>query len=95
MSSPQAPVTPTPDKVKEDFVERVGSVEVRLPSLTYLKPGTIRRIRRLGLTDALYTIIELSVPGEVLAALDDMDHDSYHRLIASWQRHSGVSLGES
>ncbi|MDO3649334.1 hypothetical protein [Nocardia mangyaensis] len=95
MTSPKAPVTPAPDKVKDDFVERVGQVEVRLPSLTYLKPGIIRQVRRLGLADALYTIIELSVPREILTVLDEMDHDDYHRLLAAWQRHSGVSLGES
>jgi hypothetical protein len=81
--------------VKDDFVELVGQVEVRLPSLTYLKPGLIRKIRRLGVADALYTIIELSVTQDILSVLDEMDHDEYHRLLASWQRHSGVSLGES
>ncbi|WP_278266193.1 MULTISPECIES: hypothetical protein [unclassified Nocardia] len=95
MSSPKAPVQPTFSKVKEDFVERVGQVEVRLPSLTYLKPGLVRRVRRLGIADAFHTIIELSVSADVLAVLDEMDHDEYHHLLESWQRHSGVRLGES
>ncbi|MEU2256171.1 hypothetical protein ABZ540_23665 [Nocardia xishanensis] len=96
MTSPKAPITITkPFTVKDEFVHRVHDVEVRLPSLSYLKPGLIRRIRRLGDVDAMYTLLELTLPAEALAAIDDMDPDEYHALLDAWRTHSGVNLGES
>ncbi|WP_433597924.1 hypothetical protein ACQPXH_19225 [Nocardia sp. CA-135953] len=81
--------------VKDDFVEEIGGVEVRLPSLTYLKPGLIRKIRRLGETDAAYTLLELSLSEEGLAAVDEMDPVEFDELMGRWRDHSGVTLGES
>ncbi|MET8774017.1 hypothetical protein ABZV58_03215 [Nocardia sp. NPDC004654] len=96
MTSPKAPITITkPFTVKDEFVHRVNDIEVRLPSLSYLKPGLIRRIRRLGDVDAMYTLLELTLPAEALAAIDDMDPDEYHALLEAWRTHSGVNLGES
>ncbi|QLY30834.1 hypothetical protein [Nocardia huaxiensis] len=96
MTSPKAPLTiVTPAKVKEDFVYQVNGVEIQLPSLTYLKPGLVRRIRRLGDVDAMYTLLEMAVTPEALAALDDMDPDAYHEMLEAWRAHSGISLGES
>ncbi|MEV0356367.1 hypothetical protein AB0H71_09920 [Nocardia sp. NPDC050697] len=96
MTSPQAPVTiAKPVTVKDEFVHRVNGTEVRLPSLSYLKPGLIRRIRRLGDVDAMYTLLELVLPADVLAVIDDMEPDDYHVLLDAWRTHSGVNLGES
>lgn len=90
-----APDTDNPGKVKDDFVGKVGDVEIRLPSLSYLKPGLIRRIRRMHDIDAMYTLIELTVTPAALAALDSMDQDEYQALLDEWRVHSGVGLGES
>ncbi|TQM29860.1 hypothetical protein [Nocardia bhagyanarayanae] len=90
-----APVVPNSTKVKDDFVRQVGDIEIRLPSLSYLKPGLIRRIRRLHDIDAMYTLIELTVSAEALAVLDEMDQDEYQALLDAWRIHSGVGLGES
>ncbi|WP_156371279.1 hypothetical protein [Nocardia arizonensis] len=96
MTSPKAPVTLNqPITVKDEFVYSVGDIDVRLPSLSYLKPGLIRRIRRLGDVDAMYTLLELVLPAESLAALDEMDPDAYHAFLDAWRTHSGVNLGES
>ncbi|WP_344318804.1 hypothetical protein [Nocardia ninae] len=73
----------------------MGDVEVRLPSLSYLKPGLIRRIRRMHDIDAMYTLIELTVSAEALVALDNMNQDEYQALLDEWRIHSGVGLGES
>ncbi|MFD4459797.1 hypothetical protein [Nocardia sp. NPDC058480] len=81
--------------IKDDFIYRVGGVDVQLPSLSYLKPGLVRRIRRMGEVDAMYTLLELSLSAEALAAVDDMDPDEYRTLLEAWRVHSGVSLGES
>ncbi|QIS16578.1 hypothetical protein [Nocardia arthritidis] len=96
MTSPKAPITLNrPIQVKDDFVHRVGSVELRLPSLSYLKPGLVRRIRRLGDVDAMYTLLELTLSADALAVLDEMDPEEYHELLEAWRIHSGVGLGES
>ncbi|MGW2664146.1 hypothetical protein ACWCW7_24560 [Nocardia tengchongensis] len=96
MTSPKAPITiTTPVSVKDNFTYAVNGVEIQLPSLTYLKPGLVRRIRRLGDVDAMYTLLELSLTPAALAALDDMDPDAYHEMLEAWRAHSGISLGES
>lgn len=96
MTSPKAPITMTePGKVKDDFFYRVNGIEIQLPSLSYLKPGLVRRIRRLGDVDAMYTLLELTLAPEALAALDNMDPDAYREMLEDWRAHSGISLGES
>lgn len=82
-------------KVRDDYITEVDGVELRLPSLGYLKPGLIRKIRNLSDIDAMYTLLELALSAEALAVLDEMDPDAYGELIDAWRVHSGVSLGES
>lgn len=89
------PVLGDVDVVKDDFVTTVEGTEIRMPSLTYLKPGLIRRIRRLGDVDAFYTLMELVLDEETLAVVDDMDPDAYAKMLEQWREHSGVTLGES
>lgn len=92
----QIATTATDSKVvKDDFTREVDGVEITLPSLTYLKPGLIRKVRRLGDVDAMYTLLELTLSPAQLAAIDDMDPDEYSKLLEDWRDHSGVSLGES
>lgn len=97
MPNPKAPIAAKKkgEKVKDDYVTTIGDVEVRLPSLSYLKPGVIRRIRRLGDVDAMYTLMEMVLAREVLELLDEMDPDEYEKLLDEWREHSGVALGES
>ncbi|MFC4374087.1 hypothetical protein ACFO5K_08205 [Nocardia halotolerans] len=96
MTSPAATTKlAQPRTVKDDFTYTVDGVAIVLPSLSYLKPGLVRRIRRLGDVDAMYTLLELSLAPEALAVLDEMDPDSYHQLLEAWRAHSGLSLGES
>ncbi|MGM7646554.1 hypothetical protein ACSVDM_16765 [Nocardia sp. JW2] len=96
MTSPAAPIKiAQPSTVKDDFTYVVDGAEIVLPSLSYLKPGLVRRIRRLGDVDAMYTLLELSLTPEALVVLDEMDPDAYHQLLEAWRAHSGLSLGES
>lgn len=83
------------DKVRDPFIREIDGVEVRLPSLGYLKPGLIRKIRNLGDVNAMYTLLETVLDDKALAVLDDMDPDDYAEFIDAWREHSGVSLGES
>lgn len=96
MTSQTAPIKlAQPIAVKDDFTHTIEGVDIVLPSLSYLKPGLVRRIRRLGDVDAMYTLLELSLSPEALATIDDMDPDAYHELLEAWRKHSGLSLGES
>lgn len=83
------------DRVRDDFVREIEGVEVRLPSMAYLKPGLIRKIRNLGNVNAMYTLLETVLDDKALAVLDDMDPEEYDTLLDDWRAHSGVSLGES
>lgn len=82
-------------KVREDFVKDVDGTELRFPSLSYLKPGLIRKIRNRSDIDAMYTLLEEVLDEKSLEILDEMDPDAYAELIDEWREHSGVSLGES
>lgn len=88
-----------PKIVKDEFVHQIGTgddaVEIRLPSLSYLKPGLVRKIRRLGDVDAMYTLIELTVTVEQQEALDDMVPEDWEAMLELWREHSGIALGES
>lgn len=96
MTSTDNPDFEHPGEADEhDFVRTIEGAEFRLPSLSYLKPGLVRRIRRLNNTDAIYTLLELSLSAEALAVLDDMAPSDFQRLLEEWRIHSGVSLGES
>jgi hypothetical protein len=96
MTGKKAPIAAKKsDRVREDFVREVDGVEIRLPSMAYLKPGIIRRIRNLGNVNAMYTLMETVLDDKALAVLDDMDPEEYDALLDDWRAHSGVSLGES
>ena len=88
-----------PKVVKDEFVHSIGegddAIEIRLPSLSYLKPGLVRKIRRLGDVDAMYTLIEMSMTPEQQAVLDDMDPEDFDAMLELWREHSGLALGES
>lgn len=89
------PAKPDDDKVKDDYVTELDGVEVRLPSLAYLRPGLIRQIRRLNQTDAMFTLLELSLSEAGLAEVDKLDPEEFEKFMEGWRVHSGVSLGES
>lgn len=87
--------------VKDDFVKKVGEgedeVEIRLPSMSYLKSGLVRRIRRLNPADAVFTLIEICLgeDSDEMDVVDNMDPEAYDAFLEEWSEHSGISLGES
>ncbi|MFC9966338.1 hypothetical protein ACFVH4_19085 [Nocardia ignorata] len=101
MSRPTAPKPKAkkPDRVKEEFVHTLGegdtAVEVRLPSLTYLKTGVVRAMRGLNDRAAMWFVIEKYATTEMLAAIDDTFPDQMEALMDAWATHSGITLGES
>lgn len=81
-------------KVRDDFVTTIDGTEIRLPSMSFMKPGLVRKIRRLTDIDAIYTLLEELLDDKALAAVDDMDPLDFEQFMKDWRQHSGISLGE-
>lgn len=81
--------------VRDPFVYTVGEVEITLPSLSYLKPGLVRRLRRLNGTDQMYTLLEEVLDDDTLAVIDEMDPDDFDAMREQWHKHSGIDMGKS
>lgn len=104
MAVTRAPIAAKKDKkVRDDFVETITfgegedatSVEVRLPSLSFMPPRLIRQVRRMSQTDAMFTIFELELTSAQIEAIDSLDSEKFEDFCERWRDHSGVSLGES
>jgi len=100
MTAKRAPVRAVPDAednfVREPFEYPLGRSKIVLPSLTWLKPGLLRKVRRLGGTDRLYTLLEELLDEKHLELVDDMEPDDFAEMCKQWNDHSkGVGLGES
>lgn len=90
------PVKAVKDKyVRDPFFYKIGETEIELPSLSYLKPGLVRKLRRLNGTDQMYTLFEEVLDADTLAVIDEMDPDEFEDMRLAWNKHSGVSPGES
>lgn len=81
--------------VKDPYIYKIGDKEIVLPSLSYLKPGLVRKIRRLNDVDRMYTLFEEVLSPEELEILDDLDPEEFRKLQEGWNEHSQVTLGES
>src|SRR5690606_5381085 len=66
-----------------------------LPPYKSIKPGLMRRVRKLTDMDATFTILEEIAPKDTLAALDDMTMERFDAVITGWLEHSGITPGES
>jgi hypothetical protein len=63
---------------------------------TQLKFGVLRRASKAGNDfDQICAVLEAVADPDALAAIDDMDVPEVERLFVRWQRHMGVSVGES
>lgn len=81
--------------VKDPFTYKIGTEEIVLPSLSYLKPGLVRKIRRMSDIDRMYTLFEEVLDEKELKLLDDLDPEEFEKLCEEWNEHSEVNLGES
>ncbi|WP_280246155.1 hypothetical protein [Nocardia abscessus] len=92
----RAPVKAVKDKyVRDPFFYKLGETEIELPSLSYLKPGLVRRLRRLNGTDQMYTLLEEVLDKDALDLIDEMDPDEFDAMREAWHKHSGIEPGES
>lgn len=92
----RAPAAKKDKFVRDPFVEIVNGVEVTLPSLSFLKPGLIRKIRHEpSVVDQQFALLEHVLDDEQMAVIDDMDPDEFAEFCTRWKEHSQVDLGES
>lgn len=63
-----------------------------LPRFT-LTSGEMRRIRKMGNLDALYTLLEERASAEIVAATDKLAFPDAAKLFTKWM--DGLRLGES
>ncbi|WP_446224978.1 hypothetical protein ACTWPB_07630 [Nocardia sp. IBHARD005] len=97
---PTAPRTKKkPPRVTADFVRTLGegdtAIELRLPSLAYLKTGMVRAMRGYNDRGAMWYVIEKMATPEMIAALDETFPDELQEIFDAWAEHSGITLGES
>lgn len=69
--------------------------EIILPKFRTMPIGIVRKSRKLGETEQLFSIIEAMADADALAVIDDMDVDGLKDLFQKWQADSGVTVGES
>ena len=79
----------------DNFVfETAEGTVLTLPSLAKIKPGLIRKIRRMNDVDQLFTILETILTDDELTVVDEMEYDEFERLNDEWAEHSGVDVGK-
>lgn len=90
---PARKTTPTPQT--GDFVYTMADgTELTLPAFNSVKPGLIRKIRKLSDVDQFFTVLEAVADEDTIAKIDDMDHDVFEDFQKEWFRHAGVDVGE-
>jgi hypothetical protein len=72
-----------------------SGTEIVLPKYKHLKAGLVRRIRKLGPVDQIFTALEEVGTEDDLAVIDEMTQEEMNDFVASWQKDSGVTQGES
>jgi hypothetical protein len=82
-------------KVKDPFhfTTKAGA-EIVLPAFNSVKPGVVRKVRRLPPVDQFFTTLEMIVGEDVLELIDDLDSEEFEELQTEWFKHSGVDMGE-
>lgn len=94
-SNGHRPTGSTGQPVLDDFEFTHNGETYTLPSFATLKAGLIRRVRNMDKADGLFAVIEEVANEDTLAAVDDMTMTEFGDMLRNWQRHAGVSLGES
>jgi len=67
---------------------------ITLPPFNSVKPGLIRKIRKLSDVDQFFTVLETLADEDTIVKIDDMDHDEFEDFQKEWFRHAGVDVGE-
>lgn len=102
MSAPSGPRKSAPRKlatVPEDNdlfrYELEDGTEIVLPKFNSVKPGVIRKIRKLSDVDQFFTVLEELADEETLAVVDNLTQEVFQDVQLAWFKHAGITLGES
>lgn len=96
MATRRRPAKPKePTIVEDDFTTEVGGVEIRLPSLSNLPFGLVRKARNLSRVELMFVVMEEELTDEQLAVIDKLRNREIQDLVNEWREHSGIDLGES
>jgi len=88
--------TDTPDTGNDLFQYTTkDGTEIVLPRFDSVKPGVIRKIRKLSDVDQFFTVLEALADEATLSVVDELDQDEFQDLQTEWFRHAGVDVGES
>ncbi|MBF6428705.1 hypothetical protein IU440_28945, partial [Nocardia cyriacigeorgica] len=69
--------------------ETEDGTEVILPRFDSVKPGVIRKIRKLSDVDQFFTVLEALADEDTLAVIDDLEQKEFQKLQTEWFRHAG------
>lgn len=69
--------------------------DITLPRFDSVKPGVIRKIRKLSDVDQFFTVLETLADEDTLAVIDELEQEEFQSLQEAWFKHSGVDMGES
>lgn len=76
-----------------EYTTKAGK-ELTLPRFDSVKPGVIRKIRKLSDVDQFFTVLEHLADEDSLAIIDDLDQPEFQDLQTKWFEHAGVDMGE-
>lgn len=83
----------TPDTGDYEYTTDSG-VTITLPGFNTVKPGVVRKIRKLGEVDQFFTVLETLATTETVEIIDEFEADEFDRFQRGWYKHAGVDLGE-
>jgi hypothetical protein len=81
----------------EKFHYTIGKHEVTLPNFGNLPFGLVRKTRHMPDDERFFAMLEILLGEDSadMAAVDTLGTAEMNEFIEAWQKHSGVSLGES
>lgn len=88
-------VTPAKDGVAEKTTTKVVQYKLVLPKYENLPFGLIRKFRKLGEAEQLFSLLEAILTEKDLEALDGAAQSEVGKMMTAWQKDAGIELGES
>ena len=79
----------------DQFTYPIGDKSITLPLLGGMSMGIAREIRNMGLSEAIFTMVEDYLDEDGLALFDTLPQSELPAFVKAWREASGISLGES
>lgn len=80
----------------EKFHYEVGGKKIALPPFEdVLTFGFARKTRKMSQAEQMFELVEAAADGKTLDAIDSLKPSQMEEFFTAWQKHSGVSVGES